>query len=223
MKHLYKILFLFLLLTFNASSVYSSNKIEKNIKTKTVVDLSGEITGNATVCQNTTQPVITFEVDDNVKAPYTFTYTINGGAPINVSTTGSNKSVTVTQPTNVTETFSYILTAVKDKENNIIAVSSNDTVTIIVNPLPVADFTFLDNQCSGTAVQFNTTSSGNSYTWNFGDGATSSAKNPTHTFTSLGCGTATFNVTLTVTDANGCSGTIIKPITINKDTILKSV
>lgn len=216
MKHLYKILFLFLLLTFNASSVYSSNKIEKNIKTKTVVDLSGEITGNATVCQNTTQPVITFEVDDNVKAPYTFTYTINGGAPINVSTTGSNKSVTVTQPTNVTGTFSYILTAVKDKENNIIAVSSNDTVTIIVNPLPVADFTFLDNQCSGTAVQFNTTSSGNSYTWNFGDGATSSLKNPSHTFTSLGCGTAPFSVTLTVTDANGCSRTITKNITINQ-------
>lgn len=217
MKHLYTILFLFVLLTFNASSVYSLNKIEENIKIKTVAEPSGHITGNTTVCQNGAQPLITFEVkDDNGKEPYTFTYTINGGAPINVSTTGNNKSITVSAPTGVAKTFTYILLGVKDKANNIIDVSSNNTVIIIVKPLPAADFTFSDNQCSGTSVQFTTTSNGNSYTWNFGDGATSSAKNPTHTFTSLGCGTATFNVTLTVTDANGCSGTIMKLITINK-------
>jgi gliding motility-associated-like protein len=217
MKHLYTILFLFVLLTFNASSVYSSNKTEENIKIKTVAEPSGHITGNATACQNATAPLIKFEVkDDTGKEPYKFTYSVNGGAQINVSTTGNDKSVTVSQPTNATGTFSYILIAVKDKDNNDVALSSDKTVTIIVNPLPVVNFTFLDNQCSGTSVQFTTTSNGNSYTWNFGDGATSSAKNPTHTFTSLGCGTATFNVTLTVTDANGCSGTIIKPITINK-------
>ncbi len=216
MKHLYKILFLFVLLFFNASFVYSSNKIEEIIKLKTVADPTGQITGNATVCQNATQPVIMFEVDDNVKAPYTFTYTINGGASINVSTTGSNKSVTVSAPTNVSNTFTYILTGVKDKDDVAVAVASNNTVTIIVNPLPAADFTFIDTQCSGTAVQFNTTSSGNSYTWNFGDGVTSSVKNPTHIFTSLGCGTAPFNVALTVTDANGCSSTITKIITIKQ-------
>jgi hypothetical protein len=46
MKHLYKIIFLFVLLTFNASSVYSSNKIEENIILKSVADPSGQITGN---------------------------------------------------------------------------------------------------------------------------------------------------------------------------------
>ena len=216
MKHLYKILFLFVLLIFNASFVYSSNKIEEIIKLKIVADPTGQITGNATVCQNATQPEIIFEVDENVKGPYTFTYTINGGPSINVSTTESNKSVTVSAPTNVSNTFTYILTGIKDKDNNIVAVSSNNTVTIIVNPLPVADFTFSDIQCSGTAVQFNTTSSGNSYTWNFGDGVTSSIKNPSHIFTSLGCATATFPVSLTVTDANGCSSTITKIITIKQ-------
>lgn len=39
------------------------------------------------------------------------------------------------------------------------------------------------------------------YTWNFGDGGTSSIKNPTHTFTELG----TFNVIHTVT--NSCTET----------------
>ncbi|MBP2281685.1 gliding motility-associated-like protein [Flavobacterium sp. CG_23.5] len=216
MKHLFKVLFLFVLLILNASAVYSSNKIEEIIKLKTVADPTGQITGNTTVCQNAAQPIIVFEVDDNVKGPYTFTYTINGGALISATTTANNKSLTVSQPTNVTGTFSYILTGVMDKDGKNVVVSSNNTVTIIVNPLPAADFTFIDTQCSGTAVQFNTTSSGNSYTWNFGDGNTSSEKNPTHIFTSLGCGTAPFNITLTVTDANGCSSTITKIITINQ-------
>jgi hypothetical protein len=46
MKHLYKIIFLFVLLPFNASSFYSSNKIEENIILKSVADPSGQITGN---------------------------------------------------------------------------------------------------------------------------------------------------------------------------------
>jgi glucose/arabinose dehydrogenase len=41
------------------------------------------------------------------------------------------------------------------------------------------------------------------YSWNFGDGATSTAANPTHTFTTNN----TYNVTLTVTDPDGASGT----------------
>lgn len=65
MKHLYTILFLFVLLTFNASSVYSSNKTEENIKIKTVAEPSGHITGNATACQNATAPLIKFEVKDD--------------------------------------------------------------------------------------------------------------------------------------------------------------
>lgn len=43
-----------------------------------------------------------------------------------------------------------------------------------------------------------------SWEWNFGDGNTSTAKNPVHTYTSLGF----FDVTLTVTNANGCKNTI---------------
>ena len=105
MKHRYKIIFLFVLLIINVSSVYSSNKIEEIIKLKTVADPTGQITGNATVCQNAAQPEIIFEVDDNVKGPYTFTYTINGGTPTTVSTTGSDKSVAVSAPTNVANTL----------------------------------------------------------------------------------------------------------------------
>lgn len=231
MKHLYKILFLFVLLIFNASAIYSSNKIEEIIKLKAVADPTGQITGNATVCQNAAQPVIIFEVkDENGKEPYTFTYTINGGTPTTVSTTGNNKSVTVSAPTNVANNFTYILTGVKDKDNNAVAVASNNTVTIKVNPLPVVNFTFSDNQCSGTAIQFTSTVSGNpnfSYLWDFGGNGsanTSTNPNPTHVFSNTnGNSTQSFNVSLTVTDNNGCVNKITKVVTIqNPDTTLNS-
>ncbi len=43
-----------------------------------------------------------------------------------------------------------------------------------------------------------------SWAWDFGDGNTSNVKNPTHTYTALGF----YNVSLTVTNANGCTNTI---------------
>ena len=68
---------------------------------------------------------------------------------------------------------------------------------------PTANFT--GSPTSGTwplAVSFNNTSNGTgtlTYAWTFGDGATSTAENPSHTYTSAG----QFDVTLTVTDDVG--------------------
>jgi gliding motility-associated-like protein len=231
MKHLYKILFLLVLINFNSSLANSSEKIEKCILIKTVADPSGKITGDATVCLNAEQPLITFEVkDDNGNESYTFTYTINGVLQTPIKTTENNESVTVSAPTNVPGTFTYVLTGVKDKENKDVAVSSSDKVIIIVNPLPAADFTFTNNQCSGTAIQFTSTVSGNpnfSYLWDFGGSGganTSTNPNPTHVFNNTnGNATQSFNVTLTVTDKNGCEKKITKVVTIqNPDTTLNS-
>ncbi|MBP7715814.1 MAG: PKD domain-containing protein [Methanoregulaceae archaeon] len=67
---------------------------------------------------------------------------------------------------------------------------------------PEAQFT--SNTTSGPApltVQFNDSSNGTvtSYAWDFGDGASSTEKNPVHTYTSYGM----YNVSLTVTNAVG--------------------
>ena len=125
MKYLYKIIFLFVLINFNSTVAYSSNITEKSILFKTVVDPSRQITGNATVCLNTTAPTITFEVkDDNGKFPYTFTYTINGTTQTPIVTQGNDKSITVSQLTNVAGPFTYVLTAVNDKEGIDIDVSN---------------------------------------------------------------------------------------------------
>ncbi len=77
---------------------------------------------------------------------------------------------------------------------------------------PVAGFT--QDRTSGVApltVQFTDQSSGSitSYLWNFSDGATSTERNPAHTFTTPG----TYNVFLTVTGPGG-SSSVTRQITV---------
>lgn len=91
------------------------------------------------------------------------------------------------------------------------------TLPVVVDPLPVAQFTFNPNNfCSGSSTNFAFTGSGNglTYAWNFGDGQTSVLQNPSHVYTSFGCGTQNFNVTLTVTDENGCTSTISHQVSV---------
>ncbi len=49
-----------------------------------------------------------------------------------------------------------------------------------------------------------------SWNWRFGDGSVSAVKNPTHTYTTAG----TFTVTLTITNANGCTDSIKKTVQV---------
>ena len=104
--------------------------------------------------------------------------------------------------------------------NVILAVKSSSgcqnsvTKTVTVNPLPVANFNFI-NSCQGSAVNFtdnSSVSSGNitTYAWTFGDGSTSSAQNPSHAFAASG----NYNVSLQVTTAGGCTNTIVRTITV---------
>jgi gliding motility-associated-like protein len=81
--------------------------------------------------------------------------------------------------------------------------------SITVLPLPTPDFNAPDvTDCKVPfTVNFNNISAGGStYSWNFGDGGTSTQPNPSHTYNSLG----NFNVTLVATGANGCSDSITK-------------
>jgi hypothetical protein len=58
------------------------------------------------------------------------------------------------------------------------------TDTIQVKPLPLADFSYT---VDGLAVNFsNTSANATSYAWDFGDGATSTLENPTHTYAAPG-------------------------------------
>lgn len=104
----------------------------------------------------------------------------------------------------IVSTTSYYVKALVDGEPR-----ESEPFTITVNPLPQISFTSSDeNPFSGNSVSFTSMVSNAegpySYSWDFGDGNTSQAANPTHIFRAYGCESTTFNVTLTVTDANGC-------------------
>jgi PKD repeat protein len=92
----------------------------------------------------------------------------------------------------------------------------SDTVThtITVIPLPVADFT-ADTACLGSPTAFinQSTSSVGSITlqlWDFGDGTTSTAVNPVHTYLTYGV----YQVKLTVTTQDGCTQDTTKQVTV---------
>ena len=87
------------------------------------------------------------------------------------------------------------------------------TQTVTVNPAPTASFT-ATTVCQGNPTQFTSTSTGqsiNSYQWNFGDNQTGTGQNATHTYAQAG----TFNVTLTVQSAGGCTDQITQTVTVN--------
>jgi PGF-pre-PGF domain-containing protein len=95
-------------------------------------------------------------------------------------------------------TYSINLTVTRIGEND----SLVRTDYITVSPAPSANFTA--SPVSGTAplaVQFTDASTGTitSYSWDFGDGATSAQQDPSHTYATAG----TFSVNLTVTGPGG--------------------
>jgi PKD repeat protein len=78
------------------------------------------------------------------------------------------------------------------------------------DPAPEAAFSTL---CVGLDCSFTDTSTGSiaSWAWTFGDGASSTAQNPSHTYAAAG----SYTVELTVTDDDGASDTTSQTITVN--------
>ncbi len=91
-----------------------------------------------------------------------------------------------------------------------------DTVDILPGiGVPEAHFYFTNN-CNGSPVQFvdSTIINGSSiatWAWDFGDGFTDATQSPQHQYGANG----TYDVTLIVTTATGCTDTIVRQLTVN--------
>jgi gliding motility-associated-like protein len=154
---------------------------------------------NNNQCINT---VLTFTNTSATIYPYT-TYLWDFGD----GTTSTLKSPTHSYPV----AGDYIVKVTTTNHPGCEDVSAAQTVTVTAGP--IASFTFNNNPCANNAVTFTNTSANTNgtttYSWDFGDGGTSTAANPTHTYIAPN----TYNVELTVT--NGvCSHTTLNVITI---------
>lgn len=144
---------------------------------------------------------------------FAFTSTASGGVVSWDWNFGDGTTSTLTNPTHTytsqgPKTITLIVTDAGGLTD-----SHSQTVSIIA---PQADFSFTPTAtgCSVPQTVFFTDQSAfpDTWSWNFGDGTTSTNVNPAHTFTSPG----SYNVSLTVSDTNfGCTDTYTETIDIS--------
>ncbi|MDP1799791.1 MAG: PKD domain-containing protein [Bacteroidota bacterium] len=153
------------------------------------------------------------------------TNTIAGCAPLTVNLTngtpgtgytwylgpGNTTSTTLNPVITFTNSGTFTVSLVVHDTTK--CIKKDSAVKIItVHPKPVTAFTSTVTQCLNTfTATNNSTGSGNTYVWNFGDATpTTTLTNPTHTYSSSG----NYTVTLTATNSFGCKDSIKQPVTV---------
>jgi len=130
----------------------------------------------------------------------TYSWNFNNGG----NSTLQNPSTTFVNP----GTYTITLTATGPGGSN----TKTQTAYITVHPSPVVSYVANDTDgCPPHPVGFTSTTALNApgaatYLWGFGDGFSSTATSPTHSYATPG----TYNTTLQVTNSYGCSQTITK-------------
>jgi gliding motility-associated-like protein len=112
--------------TSNAFTITQPNLIAGTLSTTTT----------APVCQNASSPTLTFTGSGSAGVnPYTFTYTIDGGSPLTLTTSGSNLTYDLSIPTSSAGTFVYALTQITDNTGCSVSVSGqSQSFTVLATP-----------------------------------------------------------------------------------------
>jgi len=149
---------------------------------------------------------------------------VSGCAPLTVSlsdSSGANSWLwnfgdgSTANSQNVTHTYTtpgtYTVSLQTQSNGSTCSQTITNFATYIVGG-GIADFTYNQTLCPPFIGTF-TDSSLNavSWLWNFGDGQTSTQQNPVHTYNHTG----SYNVSLTITSANGCSSTKVEQYAMN--------
>src|SRR5690554_4486504 len=150
------------------------------------------IAGTNQVCENSPTQTITFTGADGT-APYTFTYSYNGGAPQTIVSTGNVATISV--PTTTAGTFDYELLEVSDASATVCSQVQTGNATVTVLPLPTATISGSSTVCVNDAAPAVTFTGANGtapyiFTYSLNGG-------PNQTITSTG-NVATINVPTTV-------------------------
>jgi len=191
---------------------------------------NASISGTSTVCQNGTQPIITF-TGSNGTAPYTFSYQINGGPILNITSLASSNTSSVAIPTTTVVNYTITLLSVQDSGA---ALCSSSNITL-------PNSAFVEVQQVGTIIPQNASTvsqtlcekiSINKIVFDIGGSATNSyaiglpsglvqSYNPlsnTFTISGISSATGTFNYTVhTSGSVNGCDTTYNGTLIIKAD------
>jgi gliding motility-associated-like protein len=181
--------------SFNVSLIVQSSLgcVDTLVKPNVIAikDVVSNFTGPASICQGVT-------------ANFT-----NTSVPASASSLWDFGDGTFSTLTNPTKAYAAPGPYQIKLRNNYGTCADSIIKSITVLPLPLPDFNAPDvTDCKVPfTVNFNNISGGaTTYSWNFGDGGTSTQQNPSHTYTALG----NYNVTLIATGTNGCSDSITK-------------
>ena len=151
------------ILTSNATCATGNPATSNTVSTIVKPLPTASISGTTTVCPNTSSPQITFTGGGST-APYTFTYTINGGADLQVTTTSGN-SVTVDVPTTTSGDFIYSLVSVSDATG--CSQSQTGTATVTVHPQMTVTHDASDQLCQHNIQQVTASVSGGSGNYSY--------------------------------------------------------
>lgn len=143
-----------------------------------------------------------FNFDGSVSGPPNTVYTWNFGPSASIPTSNNidEPAVSFTQPGQIQITLTGEHQNCIESVTHPIYLYSEPTVDFIVAPgLQCAPFTaqFIDQSWAETGIL---------YLWDFGDGSTSTAQNPTHVFVNPG----NYPITLTIQTTSGCASTLVQ-------------
>src|SRR5271157_3848788 len=153
----------------------------------------------------------------NTTSINTVTYSLDGGTHIQVpySQIGTSGIYQAISTFNVASSGPHTIQAFMAYTNGTVIASAVNSFT--VNVKPDASFTTLTpvKITQGQSVSFLHTGSNGvtpaTYYWDFGDGMSAIVENPSHQYNTVG----NFTVSLTVTDANGSTSTVTKPLLVH--------
>lgn len=148
------------------------------------------------------------------------TYTITGGGtsgivsglPSGITGTFSSGVLTISGTSTAAGTFNFTVNTTGT------CIQKTATGTLIINALPIPDFSLSNPTCETKVLTFTDLSVPNSgainiWSWNFGDAGISNIQSPTHTYTNSGA----YTVTLSVTTNKGCTSNPVlnRLVTVN--------
>ncbi|HEY4800911.1 MAG TPA: PKD domain-containing protein, partial [Bacteroidia bacterium] len=189
--------------TYSATGVYTSTLI--------VSGTNGAIDTVTHAVNVYALPVSTFSATTVCKGNATqFTDLSTGGAVSWSWNFGDGNTSTIQNPVNTylaSGTYGVSLTVATGN-----SCQKTIVIPVVVHPLPVANFSASSICVNAPPTTFTDHSTGASqWNWNFGDGNTSTAQNPVHTYSASG----NYNATLVATTNFGCTDTLVQSVTVN--------